>query len=78
VRCCCRPFDAPIEVLQDAGVELGSNYDWPIVTDSEARAHVVHACHVIERCITARTGSEGDRWAVCTMASCSSAARAQL
>lgn len=47
-------------MLQDAGVELGSNYDWPIVTDSEARAHVVHACHVIERCITARTGSEGD------------------
>ena len=48
-------------------MELGSNYDWPIVTDSEARAHVVHACHVIERCITARTGSEGDRLAVVPM-----------
>lgn len=55
----CRPFDAPTEVLLDAGVELGSNYDWPIVTDSEAQAHVAHACHVIERCIATRTGSEG-------------------
>lgn len=48
-----------MEVLQDAGVELGSNYDWPIVTDSEARAHVTHACSVIERCISTRGGSEG-------------------
>ncbi len=46
-------------MLQDAGVELGSNYDWPIVTGAEARSHVAYACSVTERCISTRGGHSG-------------------
>lgn len=27
-----RPHEAPPQVLQDAGVELGVNYEWPIIS----------------------------------------------
>ena len=27
-----RPHEAPTQVLQDAGVELGANYEWPIIS----------------------------------------------
>lgn len=36
----CRPWDAPQNVLNDAGVELGSNYEWPIISLEESRTQV--------------------------------------
>ncbi len=36
----CRPWDAPPNILNDAGVELGSNYEWPIISMEESRTQV--------------------------------------
>jgi len=35
-----RPWDAPPNILNDAGVELGSNYEWPIISMEESRTQV--------------------------------------
>lgn len=55
-----RPHEAPAEVLQDAGVELGANYEWPIISLQTSKRHVAHACSVMDRCLTAPSapGSE--------------------
>lgn len=37
------PWNAPPEVLQTAGVEMGSTYPWPIVDHQEARVHALEA-----------------------------------
>ena len=37
----CRPWDAPPNILNDAGVELGSNYEWPIISMEESRTQVL-------------------------------------
>ena len=37
---CPRPWDAPQNILNDAGVELGSNYEWPIISMEESRTQV--------------------------------------
>lgn len=36
----CRPWEAPAHVLSDAGVDLGVNYEWPIITMDESRKQV--------------------------------------
>lgn len=44
-----RPWEAPVEVLRVAGVELGATYPFPIVEHSEARQRALSAYHSIKR-----------------------------
>ncbi len=47
----CRPWEAPEHVLQDAGVELGVNYPFPVVTAEESEAALARASEVIQQSI---------------------------
>lgn len=47
----CRPWEAPEHVLQDAGVELGVNYPYPVVTAEESEAALARASEVIQQSI---------------------------
>uniref|UniRef100_A0A061S2Y5 Cryptochrome 1 n=1 Tax=Tetraselmis sp. GSL018 TaxID=582737 RepID=A0A061S2Y5_9CHLO len=44
------PSEAPPALLQDAGVELGTNYPYPIVSIEKSRRQVQYACEVIAKC----------------------------
>ncbi|CAL8468600.1 g8140 [Coccomyxa elongata] len=46
-----RPWEAPEHVLQDAGVELGVNYPYPVVTTEESEATLARASEVIQQSI---------------------------
>jgi cryptochrome 1 len=54
-----QPWKAPPEVLEEAGVELGLNYPWPIITPEAAKEGVALASQVVERCATGISGSSG-------------------
>jgi deoxyribodipyrimidine photo-lyase len=43
------PWEAPPDVLQSAGIEMGSTYQWPIVDHQEARQHALEAFDAIKR-----------------------------
>eukprot|EP00879_Flechtneria_rotunda_P003190 GHRR01003413.1.p1 GENE.GHRR01003413.1~~GHRR01003413.1.p1 ORF type:complete len:685 (+),score=262.21 GHRR01003413.1:1217-3271(+) len=53
-----QPWKAPPEVLEEAGVELGFNYPWPIITSDAAKEGVSMAAAVVERCATS-SGNSG-------------------
>uniref|UniRef100_A0A383WNN2 Photolyase/cryptochrome alpha/beta domain-containing protein n=1 Tax=Tetradesmus obliquus TaxID=3088 RepID=A0A383WNN2_TETOB len=53
-----QPWAAPPEVLEDAGVELGFNYPWPIIAPDAAKEGVALASAVVERCAPS-SGSSG-------------------
>lgn len=44
-----RPWAAPSKVLSDAGVELGSNYELPVVAEEESATHLAYACSMVEQ-----------------------------
>ena len=46
-----RPWEAPEHVLQDAGVELGVNYPYPVVSAEESEAALARASDVIQQSI---------------------------
>ena len=46
-------IQAPPKVLSDAGVELGINYPYPVVTPEESAQRVEYACEVIASCCPA-------------------------
>jgi deoxyribodipyrimidine photolyase len=47
------PWEAPAAVLDDAGVELGSTYPWPVVALEEANAALAAAVAVMEEAASA-------------------------
>lgn len=46
-----RPWEAPEHVLEDAGVELGSNYPYPIISAEDSEAALARAAEVIQQSI---------------------------
>ncbi|KAI8471040.1 MAG: hypothetical protein J3K34DRAFT_520806 [Monoraphidium minutum] len=52
-----QPWRAPPEVLDAAGVELGFNYPWPIISGDAAREGVALAASVVERCYAQQQGA---------------------
>jgi hypothetical protein len=47
--CCCRPWEAPESLLDDAGVELGINYPYPIVSVEDSEAALARAAAVLQQ-----------------------------
>ena len=43
-----KPWEAPADALADAGIELGTNYPWPIVDHREARSRALAALQRIK------------------------------
>lgn len=44
------PHEAPPNLLADAGVELGINYPFPVISMEESTNRLTYACEVIARC----------------------------
>ena len=44
-----RPWDAPDAILSDAGVELGENYPYPVISVERSEAELARAAAVIEQ-----------------------------
>ena len=45
----CRPWEAPEKVLQDAGVELGTTYPYPIISRDESQKTLEWAGNCIQK-----------------------------
>ena len=43
----CRPWEAPEQVLRDAGVELGWTYPAPVVSPGESQRHLQKAAKAV-------------------------------
>ena len=42
-------------MLSDAGVEMGSNYEWPIISIEESRSQVTHSLGLYRDSVYAET-----------------------
>ena len=51
-----RPWDTPETILSDAGVELGENYPFPVVTVPESEKALALAAEVILKSVVAGAG----------------------
>eukprot|EP00775_Hariotina_reticulata_P012492 gene12492-12626_t len=60
-----QPWKAPPEVLEEAGVELGFNYPWPIISPEAAKEGVALAAAVVERCATSSGNSGSSTGTAC-------------
>lgn len=54
--CQTRPWEAPETILSDAGVELGENYPFPVVTVEESEKALALAAEVIIKSVVAGNG----------------------
>ena len=49
----CSPWEAPDQVLADAGVELGVTYPFPVISIEESEEHLQMAAQVIQDTLAA-------------------------
>ena len=49
----CRPWEAPEQMLADAGVELGVTYPYPVISLEESEEHLQIAAKVIQETLAA-------------------------
>ena len=50
---CIRPWEAPEQMLADAGVELGVTYPYPVISQQESEEHLNIAAKVIQETLAA-------------------------
>ena len=54
----CRPWEAPEKVLQDAGVELGVTYPYPIISQEESQKTLEYAAKIIQKTLLENPNSK--------------------
>lgn len=56
----CRPWEAPEQVLQDAGVELGVTYPYPIISQEDSQKTLEWASQVIQKTLLNNVNAKVD------------------
>ena len=57
-----RPWEAPDHVLEDAGVELGVNYPYPLISAKESEAALARAAEIIQQSVVSHSSELVRNW----------------